>query len=361
MDPISFDFVELEEILPALQRCAVHTRGSPAVRANHHLAPLRELAKGLGASECARQNMEYLGRGSGDLAIFLMEPSDIEADVSYHAGDNYCETVKLLDQSLRFAFRGQRNVKNTIVLDVRPFRSKRICISEDREKRKANNAEAYEAIKEALARLRPKVVVVCQCDDGTDEDGIRQYIENEMPEYLCSSVSASGQAASLQLPDGHKCIKVSSFHPMYFARTEEGSPVQRVTREYLFDASLVVAANALVGRRVSGVGIANLRECALHGPAWHAGPEGVTISYQWISAKDINPDALIRLLKQLGISFLSKVSTGYYQEFSKLCQANIVAGTEQSAGQAPRPLPKHNGTKSCSRAEGRFSREAGCA
>ena len=305
--------------------------------------------------------MEYLGTGSGDLAIFLMEPSDIEADVSYHAGDNYCDTVELLDQSLRFASRGHRDVKNTIVLDVRPFRSKRICRSEDQEERKANDAEAYEAIEEALARLRPKVIVVCQCDDGTDENGIRQYIENGMPEYLCSSVSASGQAAYLQLPDGHKCIKVSSFHPMYCARTEEGKPVQRVTCEYLFDASLVVAANALDGRRVSGFGIANLRECTLHGPALQLGPEGATISYQWISAEDIAPDALIRQLKQLGISFLSEVNTGYYQEFSKLCQANIVAGTEQSAGQALRPLPKNNGAKSCSWGEGRSGREAGCA
>lgn len=92
-----FDPLGLEEILPALQRCAVHTRGSPAVRANHHLAPLQELAKRLGASECAKRNMEYLGTGSGDLAIFLMEPSDIEEYVSYYAGDNYCDTVELLD------------------------------------------------------------------------------------------------------------------------------------------------------------------------------------------------------------------------------------------------------------------------
>ena len=96
---------------------------------------------------------------------------------------------------------------------------------------------------------------------------------------------------------------------MYFARTEEA--LEREMRENLFDAGLIVGANALVGRRVSGLGIANLRDRVRHGP--RASQGGVEILRREIRAEDIAPDALIRQLEQLGI-YPSQVSTGCCQD-----------------------------------------------
>ncbi|KAH8747727.1 hypothetical protein F5883DRAFT_242069 [Diaporthe sp. PMI_573] len=308
MSRTSFNFRELDEVFPALRQCAISNRGMSTV--NHHLAPLRRLGTSLGASACAIKNMEYLGTGFEDLVVFLLEPSDKEQDVLYHqdisGNNNYCDAIRLLDQSLRFAFEGQRNIKNTIVLDVRPLRSDKIRSTEQQEDREIKDTEARNAVEESLAFLRPKVIVICQCDD----EGIK---------YLCSSVSTSGTVACLQLPNGHNCIVVSSFHPMFFARTGKEKPLERVMREYLFDANLIVAANALVGRTVSGFGIANLRDCALHGPAFRVTPGGVGISYQWIGPDDVTPS---NVLEQLAVIFGQETSWQGNEELDKLLQSH---------------------------------------
>jgi hypothetical protein len=248
------------------------------------------------ATRLATENAIQLGTGFGDLAIVLLEPSDREEQSPYEeilADKNCPYAVRILDESLRFAFNDQRNIKNTIVLDARPFRSRRIRESESQEERLSHDKLAYEAIEEVLALLSPKLIVVCHCDKDAIEEG--------MPKYLCSSVSRSGTAHYLQLANGHKCVNIHSHHPMYAARTEKEKPLQRIIREYLFDATFVVAANALVGYLVSGFGIANLRGCAQHGPAFRIGSEGVTISYQWMQSSDVCSSELRSKLKELGL------------------------------------------------------------
>ncbi|KAK4141716.1 uncharacterized protein C8A04DRAFT_30705 [Dichotomopilus funicola] len=279
MDHVTFDPADWSEIPLALQQCTVPSRGPSPI--NRHLLPLQNLAERLGASEYARRNMEYLATGSGDLAIILMEPSDKEEDVLYTDYDDYCETIRLLDDSLRFAFQNQRDVKNTVVLDSRPLRSNRIREDEFEEHQKVNDAEAYRAVEAALELLRPKVVVVCNCN--------RDGIEDGMPEYLCSSVATAGHLNVRKLPKGYHYISVSSFHPMYFARTAEEESMEKEMREYLFDATLLVGANALVGRWVSGFGIRNLRAFARPDPD------------AWLVLSDVTSEDIISLLDQLEI------------------------------------------------------------
>ena len=96
---------------------------------------------------------------------------------------------------------------------------------------------------------------------------------------------------------------------MYFAWKEREKPLESMLRKHLFDAGLIVGANALVGRRVSGLGIGNLRDRVVNGV--RASQGGVEILRLEISAKDIASDALIRQMEQLGTSL---VSTGYCQD-----------------------------------------------
>ncbi|XXG95235.1 hypothetical protein Hte_001495 [Hypoxylon texense] len=60
--------------------------------------------------------------------------------------------------------------------------------------------------------------------------------------------------AVMTLSDGYNCIKVPSFHPMCLTgldlRAEGHEPVQKIARQYLFDFTFIVAANALVGSQV---------------------------------------------------------------------------------------------------------------
>ena len=90
---------------------------------------------------------------------------------------------------------------------------------------------------------------------------------------------------------------------MYFARTDQNAgPLKRVMREYLFDATFIIAANALVGRRLSGFGLANLRHCALDGAVARLEREGIRFTYQWVGKDDVASDALIHMMKAMKLS-----------------------------------------------------------
>jgi hypothetical protein len=145
------------------------------------------------------------------------------------------------------------------------------------------NAAAYATLEGSLDILRPKIIVVCNCDHGAVEDGL--------PPYLCSSVERAGETEFVQLPNEHQCIKVSSFHPMYIERTNPDQRPERIMREYLFDTCLVVAAQLLVGRTILGFGILNIRHAAIRGPIIVPGRGGPTLSYK--CATKVTPRILL--------------------------------------------------------------------
>ncbi|KAH7111673.1 hypothetical protein B0J13DRAFT_659862 [Dactylonectria estremocensis] len=249
----------------------------------------------------ASTNVERLATGYEDLVVILLEPADRDARMSYK------EILSERDQTLRLAFNNQRNVKNTIILDSRPLRSREIRGGEKEETCQQNDGMAYTALGKVLGSLRPKVIVVCHCDSAGLEAGL--------PEYLFSSVRDAGGASFLPMKNGHSCVKISSFHPMFFARTETSSPLKRLTREHLFDATFVIASNALAGRTVCGFGIRNLRHCALDGPCFRLTEQGVNISYQWVGPEDVASSELVEQLCQLG--FLSEPGVRTMKSVSK--------------------------------------------
>jgi hypothetical protein len=105
------------------------------------------------------------------------------------------------------------------------------------------------------------------------------------------------------LPNAYQSLIVESFHPMYYSRTDENeSPLWRIVREYLFDATFTVAMNSIAGRRVDGRGPENLRRVAEYGPVIAVTRYGVRISYQWDDDnEDIADDDLLKKLKDLGL------------------------------------------------------------
>ncbi|KAK8038430.1 hypothetical protein PG994_015197 [Apiospora phragmitis] len=244
---VSFDFTELEDIDTALSRCAVGSRG--LLIGSSYLAPLRRLAEQLGATRTALRNAEHLATGFEDLVVILLEPSDMEDEMFY-------EDI--------IANRGAPilHIDNTIVIDVRPFRSNKIRRSEGEETRRRNDQAAYRTVQEVLDLLHPKVMVICHCD----KDGLTENMK-----YLGSSPEKAGTVSLQMLNDGQKVVRIPSVHPMYFARTEKGLSTQRF-RKQLFDATFVIAANALAGRRVSGLGMDSLRIGAQHGAYYTPGP-----------------------------------------------------------------------------------------
>lgn len=161
------------------------------------------------------------------------------------------------------------------------------------EEPEVNDELAYTAFEEVLNLLHPDVVMVYQC--GTAD------VKNGLARKLCSSVEKSGKMTSFSMRNGHKTAKINSVHPMYFARTdkqEESS--KRVMRKYLFHATFIIAANALAGRELSGLGLSNLRTCAIDGPLMSVGPDGPRPSLQRPTDYPVASPEFIERLKELG-------------------------------------------------------------
>ena len=89
-----------------------------------------------------------------------MEPSDKADAVSYDDMVDASITLKWLKESLRLAFRGERDIQNTI-LDRRPFHSDKIRKSEGDEQQTVHGRMAYKGFDAVLGRLLPKVVLIC--------------------------------------------------------------------------------------------------------------------------------------------------------------------------------------------------------
>ena len=101
---VNFDFDDLKDIRPALDKCTIGSHGAKII--GTHLGPLRELGSVLDATDFARENAERLATGYEDLVVVLLEPSDNAEDAPYDEMFSRWTTLQCVDESLRFAFKG---------------------------------------------------------------------------------------------------------------------------------------------------------------------------------------------------------------------------------------------------------------
>ncbi|KAJ6114827.1 hypothetical protein N7486_000605 [Penicillium sp. IBT 16267x] len=256
----------------------------------NHLRILDDLARDLKVCSNGLLNARRLAKGYEDLVVVLIEPTDKAEQVPYTEMLAASPTLLYVNETLQFASSGQRNIENTIILDVRAFRSNSIRTSQSLDDQIRDDELAYNKFEQIMSILHPRVVVVCQC--ATNK------ANNTFVRDICSSVEEAGDIYLQKLPNDHECLFVKSFHPMYYGRSGDCA-LKRVMREYLFDATFIIALNALAGDRISGMGIKNLRKCAQDGPAVILAPEGVYISYQWISGRNVASGNLLKRLRSI--------------------------------------------------------------
>ncbi|KAJ6125024.1 hypothetical protein N7471_012341 [Penicillium samsonianum] len=257
----------------------------------HHLGILDDLARDLKVSSNGLENARRLAKGYEDLVVVLIEPTNKAEEVHYDEMLAASETLLCVNETLQFASGGQRNIENTIILDIRAFRSDSIRTSQISNDRTRDDELAYGNFERIMSLLRPRVVVACQC--ATTE------ANNQFVQGLCSSIKRAGDICFQQLPNGHQCLLVKSFHPMGYKRSKDCA-LKRVMLEYLFDATFIIALNALAGDRISGVGLKNLQNCAQDGPAPIFSPEEIYISYQWMSGRNAASGKLLKHLQYIG-------------------------------------------------------------
>lgn len=181
----TFNFTDLKDIRPSLLklRCPLRPPSEHRV-AIHHLEILDELARELKVCSNGLQNARRLANGYEDLVVVLIEPTDKAEEVPYEEMLAASETLLCVDETLQFASGSQRNIENTIILDVRAFRSDFIRTSQSLKDQNRDDELAYDYFERIMSVLRPRVVVVCQC--VTDE------ANNKFVQGLCSSIKRAG-------------------------------------------------------------------------------------------------------------------------------------------------------------------------
>ena len=115
----SFDYRELKDIRPGLLECVV--KSDIPRYSSVHLRPLYELGLKLNASLHARLNANRLAIGYSDFFVVLQEPSDSVDNFPFHEMFPNQGLYHIWTRPSNWLSKGQRDIANTIALDVRPF------------------------------------------------------------------------------------------------------------------------------------------------------------------------------------------------------------------------------------------------
>ena len=248
MQEIRLNFCGWEDIPPGFLNRALVGRGAEITK--NHLASLRELARKLGVTNHALANAEALATGYSDLIVVLQGPCNTADEVPYLEMVSRSPALPRLDESLQSSSLGERTLENTIVIYVKPFRSNRIRkaqIRNDREGCWRDDAAAYQAFQGMIHLLSPEALVICQ---------IEFYEEQNPMSNMSSTFGESGKQTRVHTRVSKSSIKVASLHPKWRQERNERKgrraswKERRDLRQLLFESTLVVAASALIGRRV---------------------------------------------------------------------------------------------------------------
>lgn len=208
--------------------------------------------------------------------------------------------LKAVNSSLHHIFNRQRSIQDTIILDIRAFRSNSIHQTQRGSDKLRADELAYTTFKQILCDLRPDVILVCQYQTNINEVG------NQFARQVYSSINKATDISVLRLPwTQHESVMVKSFHPMYLEyihKAPNNSATKAVLQEYLFNTRFIIASNALAGQRITGYGLHNLKACARDSPAFIFTPQGVRRSYLWPSRSQFTDTELVKKLKVLETS-----------------------------------------------------------
>ena len=277
---------------------------------NTPIEALNACAANVGASNFARKMAQVLGMGARDLLVVLLEPTEIWSLQEPDTVFQHSFTLQQVDEELRYASKGQRNWRNTCIVDVRPYRSATIRAREDENQRHRNDELAYAWFEETFKEISPKVVLVCQCQTGG--------VNNRLARAICSNLH---RVAEMRAKTSHELrfLVVNSFHPSTFRgdhldawfsdpsnkwRGEGAVSLRSKLLKAGFRLSFLTAMNALLGCKVSGFGTSNLQLSIKHnGPVLKfITVDGITRchgSYEYTTTEDVCSQELWDRLKPL--------------------------------------------------------------
>lgn len=198
----SFNFIDLEDIRPSLLKLGCPLRPIHQRTATNHLKILDDLAQDFKVCSNGSLNAQRLAKGYEDLVVVLIEPTDKAEQVPYLEMLAASPTLPYVNETLQFASGNERNIDNTIILDVRAFRSNSIRTSQSLDDQIHEDELAHKKFEQIMSVLRPRVVVVYQCVINNAKKGFVRDI--------CSSVRLSRKPVTYTSKNSQKTTNAYS-------------------------------------------------------------------------------------------------------------------------------------------------------
>lgn len=155
--------------------------------------------------------------------------------------DKVIEVSETLQAVNHLLWEGDRDLENTCVFDVRPFRSDCGRRKELDGVEEENDELAYDVVKQMLELLQPQIFVACQYQTDSSK--------NPVAKILCSAVGKCENTKTLPL-DNPLATIVYAFHPSYsgenyyldeYAKPKRLTGKQRKDRKNAFKALIHLA------------------------------------------------------------------------------------------------------------------------
>lgn len=241
-----FDLDDLESNLLSL--VFVHTTKTAFF--NGHFELLNILAESFEAGSVAKKNALRLAFGYRDLAVLLQEPGDGEDEFDHQ--ESLPLTIEFIDDQLKEVSK-MRIWQNTCLLDIRAFRSRVIRQTETKEMREDKDNMAYCTTEKILEEMKPKVLVVCQCETAK--------VEHKFAQSMSSSITKCGHISTHKFHDGSEAIVIYSLHPMYALKySHDLDPMVGRLRRAMIKFTFLQAFTILGGGLIHGPGESKLRD-----------------------------------------------------------------------------------------------------
>jgi len=206
---ISFDFSTLADVDERLAELAVEVPLPSANYGTDHLQPLRLLGENWDVSPEERQLHAILAQGYSDLLIVLIEPVESYSNVDAEEVIATSDCLVELNDHIRLATSGARDIHSTCVFNVRPYRPKKF------DEKARPMSEAYTCFGEMVRLLAPSVVLVAQCQSGND----RRARDHQLARDLSSSWATAGTMRLWSIL-GENVRIVNAFNPSCFLRED---------------------------------------------------------------------------------------------------------------------------------------------
>lgn len=146
-----------------------------------YLETLRLYAALLGVNKASADLAGALARGRGDLLVVLLEPLEYFKPTTLEEAIAASHTLREIDRWLKQSSGGERNLTNTVVLDVRVFLSARQRETTAAQEMIERDERSFAVFQKMVHELDPKVIITCQCGTVNARNSFVRQMSSTFP------------------------------------------------------------------------------------------------------------------------------------------------------------------------------------